>query len=183
MIKAQTARFIKTELGIETTLQFTFSLLLSFFSISKTRTSQGLEALFQEGGKKSKILIQFGINPVVLVIINNLWTCFSAWRTFVKGLSTNKEHFPASSKAILALYVAVSILIRATVSILFLTPCLGLFHLKMNFSCYVLVLMWKMDVVFLILVRMRFQRSLMHHINSTCALSSVQSTTRHIFSR
>ena len=134
MIKAQTARFIKTELGIETTLQFTFSLLLSFFSISKTRTSQGLEALFQEGGKKSKILIQFGIDPVVLVIINNLWTCFSAWRTFVKGLSTNKEHFPASSKAILALYVAVSILIRATVSILFLTPCLGLFHLLRHFQ-------------------------------------------------
>ena len=58
LIKAQTARFIKTELGIETTLQLTFSVLLSFFSTSQTRTSQGLEALFKKGqdSKLSKIL-------------------------------------------------------------------------------------------------------------------------------
>ena len=136
LIKAQTARFIKTELGIETTLQLTFSVLLSFFSTSQTRTSQGLEALFKKGqdSKLSKILKMFNISPVALIVLTNLWSCFSAWRAFVKGLSTSKDYFPTSTKGILALYVLLSILIRATSIIIFLAPCLGLFNLLRHFQ-------------------------------------------------
>ena len=76
----------------------------------------------------------FNISPVALIVLTNLWSCFSAWRAFVKGLSTSKDYFPTSTKGILALYVLLSILIRATSIIIFLAPCLGLFNLLRHFQ-------------------------------------------------
>ena len=92
-LKAQTCAFVRIELCAECSLQLTFGVLLLTFSRSNTRTQTGLEAVFNE----NKPLI-FGIPPVLLIVFNYLWNIFSAWRSFVKGMSSTKDHFhPARS--------------------------------------------------------------------------------------
>ena len=128
MIKMETARMIRTELCLESALQILFGILIIVFSRSKTRTAQGLEGLME-----GKDLI-FGINPDVFLTISIILSAFTAWRSYVKGLSQTKDHFPFKSKAILGLYVGMSLGIKIVASLMFLAPALGLFNILTHFQ-------------------------------------------------
>ena len=129
-LKAQTCGFVKIELCAECSLQLTFGLLLLAFSRSKTRTESGLEVIFD-----SNKPLMFGIPPMVLIVLNYLWNVFSAWRSFVRGMSTTKDHFPLkSSQVILGFYVVLSLLINCSVTLVFFAPSLGLFGLLAHYQ-------------------------------------------------
>ena len=127
-IKMETARMIRTELCIESTLQILFGILIIVFSRSKTRTAQGLEGLME-----GKDLI-FGINPDVFLTISIILSAITAWRSYVKGLSQTKDHFPFKSKAFLGLYVGISLGIKIVACLVFLAPSLGLFNTLTHFQ-------------------------------------------------
>ena len=124
-IRQQSANFIRTELGIENTLQVTFSLLLVLFSISNTRTDEGLEVTFDETNEDT-ISTPFNIPPMTFFILNNLWTCFSAFRSYCKRMSWTKAHFSVKVQFILAVYVTISMSLAIIMNLLFLAPNLGL---------------------------------------------------------
>ena len=129
-LKAQTCGFVKIELCAECSLQLTFGILLLTFSTSKTRTQTGLEAVFNDNEP-----LMFGIPPMLLVIFNYLWNVFSAWRSFVKGMSSTKDHFPLkSSQVVLGFYVVFSLLINCSVNLIFFAPSLGLFGLLAHYQ-------------------------------------------------
>ena len=129
LIKSQTAQFIRTELCIEKTLQFSFSILLLVFSKSITRTAQGLEAIFDdtEDSNASNLRL-LGIPPELLLTLNNAWAMYSAWNAYVHGIST-KKYFPTSASMILGLFVVVSVGLQCFTTIIYLTPTLGLLNL------------------------------------------------------
>ena len=129
LIKRQTAQFIRTELCIERTLQFSFSILLLVFSKSITRTAQGLEAIFDdtEDSNASNLRL-LGIPPELLLTLNNAWAMYSAWNAYVHGIST-KKYFPTSASMILGLFVVVSVGLQCFTTIIYLTPTLGLLNL------------------------------------------------------
>ena len=124
-IRQQSANFIRTELGIENTLQVTFSLLLVLFSISNTRTYEGLEVIFDETNADT-VSTPFNISPMTFFILNNLWTCFSAFRSYCKRMSWTKANFSVRVQFILAVYVTISMSLAIIMNLLFLAPNLGL---------------------------------------------------------
>ena len=124
-VKEGTSSFIRTELGCETTIQAFIGLLLLAFSVSSTRTSVTL-SIFDDtkGGAISDFL---GLTPETLIIISNVWSLVSSWRSFNRGLKASKDRFPLLSQAILFFYVAFSMVGKIAACLLFLTPSLGLF--------------------------------------------------------
>ena len=139
LIKRQTAQFIRTELCIERTLQFSFSILLMVFSKSITRTAQGLEAIFDDTEdsndfddtehSNASTLRFLGIPPELLLTLNNAWALYSAWNAYVRGMSSTKKYFPTSASLILGLFVVVSVGLRCFTTIIYLAPTLGLLNL------------------------------------------------------
>ena len=122
--KKQNAKFIRTELCIETSLQVGFAMLLLAFSSSSTRTSEGLEQVFKETDSES-----YGIPPRVLIILNVLWSLFTACRAYIRGFSTTKEDLPTKAKLVIGGFAALSIGVNCATTMHFLAPSLGLFDL------------------------------------------------------
>ena len=129
VMKMKLARFIRTELGIETSLQIMFSVLLLLFSKSDTRIVQGLEAIF-DGGQDFIL----GISPQVILVLNMIWSILSAWRSYFKGLSATKDHFPLKPILILGMYVCLSLFSNCLACIVYFAPCLGLFNLLRHYQ-------------------------------------------------
>ena len=128
-VKAQVSAFLRTELGLEAVPQLIISLLILLVSSSQTRTVHGLE-LFNDFAKNHNIElfdnVTIEISPIAPIIIANVWTLVSCWRSYIKGLSHMKCHFPKSAQAILALFVLIAASIKISSNVLFLMPILGL---------------------------------------------------------
>ena len=124
-VKEGTSSFIRTELGCETTIQSFIGLLLLAFSVSSTRISPTL-SIFDDT-KRGTISELLGLSPKTLLIIANVWSLVSGWRSFIRGLKASKDRFPLVSQAILLFYTAFSMVGKIAACLLFLTPCLGLF--------------------------------------------------------
>ena len=121
--KKQNARFIKTELSIETSLQVGFAMLLMIFSKSSTRTSEGLEKVFDNTDES------YGIPPVVLIVLNALWSLFTACRAYVKGFTSTKQDLSTKPKMVLAGFALLSICANCATTMHFLAPSLGLYDI------------------------------------------------------
>ena len=125
-IRKLSANFVRTELGIENPLQLTFSILLLLFSISPTRISDGLEAIFDETSNENAPKMPFNIPPEALLFLTYIWTFFSAFNSYCKRMSWTKANFSLSAKATLFFYVSTSMLLTISTNIIFVTPSLGL---------------------------------------------------------
>ena len=122
-VKKATSYFIRTELGCETTLQSFLGLLLILFSMSSTKISETL-ALFDDTKNDEDYEV---IAPETFLILANIWSLFSGWRSFIRGMSSSKDRFPLLSQVVLAGHVGLSMISKVVASLLFLTPSLGLF--------------------------------------------------------
>ena len=122
-VKKATCSFIRTELGCETTLQSFLGLLLILFSMSSTKISETL-ALFDDTKNDEDYEV---IAPETFLILANIWSLFSGWRSFIRGMSSSKDRFPLLSQVVLAGHVGLSMISKVVASLLFLTPSLGLF--------------------------------------------------------
>merc|ERR1712016_408912 len=127
-IKKVSSKFIKTELGLETTIQITMSILLILFSKSDTRTEQGLESIFDS---KEDIL---GIPAEAFIVLSLAWSIKSAWSSYIAGISWKKDYFSLKSQLFLGLYVVISVGIKTMSMILFLLPTLGLANTLRHFQ-------------------------------------------------
>ena len=128
MVKEQTSRFCRTEFGLEITIQITFTILLSMFTRSETRTEEGLDQVFDDRQPL------FGIPVNVLLFIAIALSFQSAWTSYVKGISWKKEYFPLTSKLFIAIYVYTSVSLKVFSNIMFLTPPLGLFNILRHYQ-------------------------------------------------
>ena len=141
-VKIQTTKLIKTELGLEMTIQIALTILLIMLARSETRTVQGLEKIFDNNNNKD---LPFGVPTILVVLISILWSYKSAWTSFVKGISLKKDFFPIKAKLFVGIYVLLSLGIKVTVHILFLTPALGLGNLLRHYQGELMPYRWIVD--------------------------------------
>ena len=127
-VKEQTSKVLKTELGMETTIQIAMTLTLLFFQRSETRVEQGLEKIFDS---KTPLL---GLPVIALIIFSTIWSLKAAWTSYIRGISFKKDYFPITSKISIGFYVLISTYIKTSVMILFLAPGLGLFNLLRHYQ-------------------------------------------------
>ena len=160
-IKKQTAAFIRTELGLETTPQIILSLLLLILSASQTRTLSGVEAFDETKDVYVHESEQSGFNyfndlkdklmtadaKIAFIIMSNVWSVFSTYTSFIRSISSTKCHFPIVSKLMLLPYVILSVGLKFFGCILFLTPTLGLFSLSRHFQGELFPYWTAMDVL------------------------------------
>ena len=120
LLKNNSTKYIRSILGLETTFQLIVLLVLQFYAVSQTRTSQGLEQLFEQ----ESILF---IDPKTFLIITTIWTVISSTKSHISS-SSSRDYFPTKSKIVLAVFAGCSLIMRVSSVILYFTPSLGLFN-------------------------------------------------------
>lgn len=110
----------KLELGLETIYQLQLQLILLFNALSKTRTNEGFNVIFEDGQN---------VWSTVLLTLSSIWSFVSCSMSHIQGLSLSRDHFPVVSKLLIGLYALLSVFKRVLCVILYFTPSLGLFSL------------------------------------------------------
>ena len=115
-IKEKLSRLLKVDLGLELIYQISLQLILVLLSISKTPTTSGLEAFFEQ------------TNNVVLILL----TCWS-FKTCVllhkRAIKTEKVFLPFTSQLIILFWSTVAAARRIMTIVVFFLPSLGLFSI------------------------------------------------------
>ena len=123
---------IKLELGLETIFQLTLQIILLLYAITLTRTTEGLNQIFNEATKLSGDLEKD--SKVIFLYVSISWSVISNVNSHIKGLSAHREHFPLFSKGIAIVYAFFGITTRVLAIIAFFTPCLGLFSIQRHWN-------------------------------------------------
>ena len=119
-LKRSLNNHIKLELGLETIYQLVGQLILLLLAYTKTPTQSGLKTIFNEH------LDAWNIFLLILSIVLSFKSCITShWR----ALTACREHFPANSKLVSALYCLFGCLTRVTAIIMFFVGPLGLFDI------------------------------------------------------
>ena len=123
---------IKLELGLETLSQLTLQIILLLYAVTSTRTTEGLNQIFNEDVELSgKLKTDY---KVILLYASIFWSVMSNVSSHIKGLSSHREYFPSISKAIAVVYAFFGITTRVLAFIAFFTPCLGLFSVQRHWK-------------------------------------------------
>ena len=123
---------IKLELGLETIFQLTLQIILLLYAITLTRTTEGLNQIFNEATKLSGDLEKD--YKVIFLYLSITWSVMSNVNSHIKGLSAHRQHFPLFSKGIAIVYAFFGITTRVLAIIAFFTPCLGLFSIQRHWN-------------------------------------------------
>ena len=122
----------RLQMGLETIFQFTGNIILIFYSLSETKTRQGLAALFQEDG-----IVIFGKNIPPNVMIAFLLATNSA--SFIKGnlngiMAGHGSNYSPIALSLLLLSIGCASTVRIISMILYFAPGLGLFNLLHHYQ-------------------------------------------------
>jgi hypothetical protein len=125
-------KHIRLQISLETIFQFTGSMILIFYSMSLTRTRQGLVALFQENE-----IIVFGwsiptiVVFIVLSVMNLASFIIANVNTIVNGHGSNYSLF---GFCIVFTNITCASTVRIMSMILYFAPALGLFNLLHHYQ-------------------------------------------------
>ena len=126
-LEEEKCRHIRLQQGLETIYQLTLNLLLIFYGISTTKTSQGLSALFEPDNNIN--IIGISMSATLVVTINTVLNFLSFIYVNINGIRGNSWYFPLTSQLILALAITCSCVSRMMSIVLYFSPTLGLFEL------------------------------------------------------
>ena len=112
-VKKKLSRLLKVDLGLELIYQISLQLVLVLLSISKTPTTSGLEAFFEQ------------TDNLVLILL----TCWS-FKTYIllqkTVIKTEKVFFPFTSQLVILFWSTVAAARRIMAIVVFFLPSLGL---------------------------------------------------------
>ena len=131
-LEEEKCRHVRLQQGLETIYQLTLSLLLLFYAISTTRTSQGLSALFESDNNIE--IIGISMSATLVIAINTGLNFFSFVYANLNGIRGNSCYFPITSQLILALSILCSCLSRIMSIVLYFSPALGLLDLLHHYK-------------------------------------------------
>ena len=126
-ISVELAKFTKVDLGIELISQISLQLLLVLLNKTKTKTTGGLEVLFEQTNS-------FGLKGSTLIILTTLWsfkTCILLQR---KVMKTEKGFLPFTSTLVIVFWSAVAAARRIMAIIVWFLPSLGLFSILIHWK-------------------------------------------------
>ena len=120
-VKIKLSRLLKVDLGLELIYQISLQLILVLLSTSKTPTTSGLEAFFEQTDN-------------LVLILFTLWsfkTCILLQRSTIK---TEKFYFPVSSQLVILIWSTVAAGRRIMAIVLYFLPSLGLFSILIHWK-------------------------------------------------
>ena len=126
-IKVELAKFTKVDLGIELITQISLQLLLVLLNNTNTKTTGGLEVLFEQANA-------FGLPGSMLIILTTLWsikTCIILQRKVIK---TEKGFLPFTSTLVIVFWSAVAAGRRIMSIIVWFLPSMGLFSILIHWK-------------------------------------------------
>ena len=126
-LEGKKCQHIRLQQGLETIYQLTLNLLLIFYGISTTKTSQGLSALFESDNNIN--IIGISMSATLVITINTVLNFLSFIYANINGIRGNSWYFPITSQLILALAITCSCVSRIMSIVLYFSPTLGLFEL------------------------------------------------------
>ena len=115
-VKTKLSRLLRVDLGLELIYQISLQLILVLLSISKTPTTGGLEAFFEQTDN-------------ILLVILTTWsfkTCVLLQKSAIK---TEKVFFPFTSQIVILFWSTVAAGRRIMAIVVFFLPSLGLFSI------------------------------------------------------
>ena len=123
------SKYKRDLLGLEALYQLTGTAILLFYSVSETKTSQGLAAMFQEDN-----ILGLPVSSKLAITISFVLSLFSFTSSHIEGLGGHRAYFPFSSKAVLLLAIFCATLERVSTMIIFFAPPLGLFDFLRHYQ-------------------------------------------------
>ena len=123
------ANYKRDLLGLEALYQLTGNAILLHYSMSDTRTSQSLTAMFQEDN-----LLGLPVSTFIAITISFLWSLISYTNAHAACLGGHRDYFPFVSKFILLSSVFFATLVRVISITIFFAPSLGLFNLLRHYQ-------------------------------------------------
>ena len=130
-LKKEIFMHIRLQQGLETIYQLIINVILIFYARSKTRTSQGLAALF-EGENVS--FMGISISAEFVLVINLTLNMIGFTLANLNGIRGHANHFPLVSKLLLSVCILCSTLTRILAITMFFAPALGLFNLLYHYK-------------------------------------------------
>ena len=124
-------RHIRLQQGLETIYQLIVTIILLLCANSDTKTSQGLNALFETN---SINFIGISISPTFVMIINVALNFLSFSLANTNGTRANNYNFPLLSKFVLGISTICSCMARIMSITLYFAPALGLFDLLFHYK-------------------------------------------------
>ena len=130
--------FKKCELGIETVFQICGQTLLALYSITMTKTTEGLAELFAEDPEEKLSGIIPSDNTkvfeskeftIAFLMLSTLWSCITCVKVCVASISLKREYFPSTAKILAHIFVFCSLLRRVLCIVMYFSVPLGLFDL------------------------------------------------------
>ena len=93
------------ELGLEIFYQASGQILLLLLSLTNTKTTGGLQTMFE----KSSFL---GMDPILVLKLSIVWSMFSCLKKHLKSISKEKIYFPMKAKFSVFLWGQVVIILE-----------------------------------------------------------------------
>ena len=130
--------FKKCELGLETVFQICGQTLLALYSITMTKTTEGLAELFAENpeeklsgviASESTKVFESKEFTLAFLILSTLWSCITCVKTSVAFISLKREYFPSTAKILAHIFVFCSLMRRVLCIVMYFSVPLGLFNL------------------------------------------------------
>ena len=130
--------FKRCELGLETVFQICGQTLLALYSITMTKTTEGLAELFAENPEEKLNGVIASENTKVFeskeftlafLILSTLWSCITCVRVSVASISLKREYFPSTAKILAHVFVFCSLMRRVLCIVMYFSVPLGLFDL------------------------------------------------------
>ena len=130
-LRTEIVMHIRLQQGLETIYQLIINVVLIFYAKSKTKTSQGLSALF-EGENVS--FMGISISAIYILAINLALNMIGFTSANLNGIRGHADYFPLVSKLLLSVCILCSILTRILAITMFFAPALGLFNLLYHYK-------------------------------------------------
>ena len=122
--------FVRIELILEIFYQTAAQVILWYFSTSKSKTTGGLETLFE--GSSSFLGINF--TPETVLLLSIAWSLKTCVSSHIRAIATEKQFLGLKAKAVIFLWAVCSTCRRILSMVMFWTPCFGLFGILSHWN-------------------------------------------------
>ena len=130
-LETQISKHVRLQQGLETIYQLAITVILLCYAHSKTKTFNGLSALFKKDG-----LVYYGISisPELIITVNIVLNLFSFTLANINGIKGHCYNLPFVTKLVLAFCILCCSINRIMAITLYFAPTLGLFDLLFHYK-------------------------------------------------
>ena len=131
LFESQQKKRLKMDVAFELANEIFIGVLMVSFATSQTRTTNGLEALFQIDGDLKIGEYSTGVNNYHIFVGSTIISFLSFLNTYVKA---QVNYWPSKSKVLVAFYGFMNLAVRTMAMYVFFVPSLGLLDILRHYQ-------------------------------------------------